>query len=672
MKKRFLILPILTGVTAFTPLAACAKESIPSFDFDVIKQNYYSDMINTAPASKYDDWTSEQIKTELTPVTIVGALDKEYETYRFTNINYFDGDHATWPAHLHIQYSLQIAISAIKYEDDEIEKEEKLDIATKLTYFWIANNFKNWNWWFNTIGVPRDLSDLALIIFDRLSPRGQERLMEIIHRGSLLFNPETRTYTGANLIWYSDITLKSAVLLRNNKEMNMMTKYLLKEIKLDAPEGFQHDGTFFQHGREIYNGGYGRQGSTFICKILSAFAETKFKWPAEKLDILVNYILQGIKYTTHKGQFDYLVMGRALSRKSAAMVDGTGTDLGNVYLYRLLSKIVSGEKMDQIMEFLVKLENNQSSFEGIKCFPVSSYITMNVGSGVYIAFKGVTNTLVNSETANSENILGHNFSFGANTSVMNTGGEYQDISPVWNYARLPGTTCIDEDDEALAKYNDHDFKAPICDGPFFCGETDGVAFCMQKAYHGYRNGTEAEDELPKDKLHYTITCFATNKGMAILGSNIHFEGATAKTFTTTVEQCIKTGEVKNYGDQLVSHGPVIYKNINSNVTSKFIVLEQPRTGSWKRNKLSYDEDDRKTTDILQITYSSNDPSKYAYSIQPDATKDFNFKVACNDDKIHAIDIGDKIAVACYEPWHFTYESQTYQIDKIGYSVIDKK
>ncbi|MCQ3908517.1 MAG: hypothetical protein MJ200_03030 [Mycoplasmoidaceae bacterium] len=56
-----------------------------------------------------------------------------------------------------------------------------------------------------------------------------------------------------------------------------MTKYLLKEIKLDAPEGFQHDGTFFQHGREIYNGGYGRQGSTFICKILSAFAETKFK-----------------------------------------------------------------------------------------------------------------------------------------------------------------------------------------------------------------------------------------------------------------------------------------------------------------------------------------------------------------------------------------------------------
>ncbi|MCQ3908516.1 MAG: hypothetical protein MJ200_03025 [Mycoplasmoidaceae bacterium] len=123
-------------------------------------------------------------------------------------------------------------------------------------------------------------------------------------------------------------------------------------------------------------------------------------------------------------------MGRALSRKSAAMVDGTGTDLGNVYLYRLLSKIVSGEKMDQIMEFLVKLENNQSSFEGIKCFPVSSYITMNVGSGVYIAFKGVTNTLVNSETANSENILGHNFSFGANTSVMNTGGEYQDISPV--------------------------------------------------------------------------------------------------------------------------------------------------------------------------------------------------------------------------------------------------
>ena len=276
--------------------------------------------------------------------------------------------------------------------------------------------------------------------------------------------------------------------------------------------------------------------------------------------------------------------------------------------------------------------------------------------------------------ANSENILGHNLSFGSNTCFMDTGAEYQDISPTWTYYTLPGTISIFEEDDKLATYDDDDFKPTKCEGPFFCGEKDGVAFCMQKACHAYRDGTETKEELPHDKLHYMITCFATNNGMVILGSNISFDGTT-DAMKAVVENCIWPGLVEIKSDnRQVTRGSVVYKDIDPNTTSQFEVEHKDVTKSWHRNKTSYAEGDVATNKMLGIVCQSDNPSKYAYSIQPKSKADaFTFVVACNDEKIHAIDIGNnKLAVACYEPGTFNYDGQDYTISQKGYSVIEKK
>ncbi|MCQ3914605.1 MAG: hypothetical protein MJ201_02215 [Mycoplasmoidaceae bacterium] len=50
-----------------------------------------------------------------------------------------------------------------------------------------------------------------------------------------------------------------------------------KGIVEDDYEGFQSDGTFFQHGRLVYNGGYGRQAATLLTQIFATFAGSGYE-----------------------------------------------------------------------------------------------------------------------------------------------------------------------------------------------------------------------------------------------------------------------------------------------------------------------------------------------------------------------------------------------------------
>lgn len=659
MKRRFWLLPTIIACNSIVPIVSCGHGNI---NLNVVKSNYHKIVVETVPTDNYENMSASEIIEKLEPVQKSGLLDKKYDTYRFKDLNYSSEDRATWPAHLHIERALHIAVAAEKQKDSA-----KMDIAIKLTYFWLADNFWNSNWWFNTIGVPRDLGNIGIILFDKLSKGGQQRLLEIVHRGSFKYSPSTLTFTGANLFWYGDITLKSALLENDREAIDIMINRVIEEIKEDETEGFQHDGSFFQHGKEIYTGGYGRQASTFLTRIIASFAGSGYTWPKDKLDILVNFIIEGIKYCTHKGQFSYLTMGRALSRQTAAYVDGTGTDLGNVFEYRYLLNLENCPHKEEIADMLDALEKkDRANFEGIKCYPQSAMISMNVGNDVYMSFKGVDNELINSETANSENILGHNFSYGANTCVMETGHEYDDISPYWKYDSLPGITSLPETDFELSHYNDDDFKPRKGEGPYFCGQTEDVAFCMQRTNHMYRDKTIPYDRLYK--VDFTVTCFATQYGMVILGAGLDWNKPDTK-IITHVEQCFKTGDV-NITTSKVTHGNVVYKNLGENTT--FAAEVSNVEGNWHRNKTSYVDSQEEKRDLLFIAIKTDQSKSYAYSIQPTKQKDHNFVVASNTKSIQAIDLGDgRLAVACYDPGSFTYAGKPYNIKTAGYSIINK-
>lgn len=623
MKKQWLLIPLAT-TTCVAPLSltvSCSKQSV----YDVLLRSYKEMLKETISLKDYDGKTPEQIKQELQSKTYTGVFDQPCETYFFTNIVYSDPDRAIWPAHQHIVRTLEIAMIA-----DRDQNEELFDIAKKLTCYWLCNNYENSNWWFNEIGVPRDLSNLAIFLKDKLTKQQQDKLMEWIHHGSQKYNEAVHRYTGTNTFWACDITMKSACLSHDKEELEMMLDYLYEEVKVDANEGFQSDGTYFQHDHLLYTGGYGRQGAIMLAKIASAFANTKkYRLDDEKLKIVVDYTLDGMRYMTHKGNFTWQCMGRTYTRKDASDYAGGVTDLGNIVDMKYLANLPNCPRKDELNDLIAKWDKRESTFSGIKFFPKSKFIACNF-DGVYVGLKGTDGNMVNCEMGNGENMLGHNLSYGFTTAIMDSGNEYANISPVWDYSSIPGTTTPFENDDLLRCY-DNDLDTSAKKGGVFYNafnEEEQIAMVSQTSFQRYR-----EDAFTyRGSIDYTITAFACNDGAVVLGTNFQVLGDLGM-ITTTVDQfAVEQGDKLEplEGDKAFCHNNVIYRNIDedSDYTLR-CAGPTTREESWKRNNESYGEETiQKDVVTLKIDNPNADTDlSYAYSIQSkkqyDAGKKFN-------------------------------------------------
>lgn len=122
---------------------------------------------------------------------------------------------------------------------------------------------------------------------------------------------------------------------------------------------------------------------------------------------------------------------------------------------------------------------------------------------------------------NNENIKGYNLPLGA-TNIMTTGKEYDNIYPVWDWTRIPGTTAIgNQDKTSLEGYQ-------IGNNEFGGGVSDGVNGII--AYKGKYN------ELQANKAYF----FFDNM-MFCIGSDISY--VQNDNVLTSVEQNLLNGEV---------------------------------------------------------------------------------------------------------------------------------
>lgn len=668
MKKRWILLPIAASTCVAPLFVSCAKKS----SYDVLLDSYKEMLKETINLSDYEGKSINWIKSELEPKTYEHVFSKPCKTYHFRNINYQDGDRAIWPAHQHIVRTLQIAMIA-----DRDNNKELMDIAIRLTNYWLCNNFTNSNWWFNQIGVPRDFSNLAIFIKDKLTKEQQEKMMEWIHHGSFKYCEDARKWTGTNTFWGGDITMKSACLSHDKEEMDMMTYYVGQEIRQGAEEGFQSDGTYFQHNKLLYTGGYGRQGALLLAKIASAFRDTKeYTIDPDKLSIVVDFALDGMKYMTHKGTFSYLCMGRTHTRKQASDYAGGVTDLGNIVEMKYISQLPDCPRKQELQDLVDKWEKRESTFNGIKLFPKSQYIAANY-DGIYIGVKGTQADLRNCEMANGENFLAHNMSFGFTTAVMETGKEYFDISPLWKYDDIPGTTSIDETDAQLKYYNNEDDIHAMKEGTESSNGFDSennVACIAQKSYQKFRESEDEDDY--KGIINYRITSFACDGGVAVLGSNIKYEpinGKNAEEVHTTIDQFIPQGKTELSSDgKAFFHNNVVYKNIEEGDEYKIKApAAELRTEKWKRNNTSYPLDTDTITKFVQTVYLDNPSTeRYAYSIQPKDKYDLKFEVAKNDHEVQAVMMPNgKMACYFWKECTFPYKGIDYSGEKGEFKVF---
>ena len=272
----------------------------------------------------YKIHSDEIVKPEIKAVPFENS-----EYYYYPDVDYCGDDRALWQPSIHlVRLHRQLALAG----KEKLHNEDFFRIsAIKTLNFWLEKDFKNPGWWYNQIGIPKLLADIAIALEDYLTEEAKETLKKIISRG--IVNPcgelciidgidgyshkkKESDFTGANLIWRAAITIKYALLFEDEAILRIALEKIASEMCYSY-EGVQKDGAFCQHGRLWYSGGYGRSFVYELAPILNIVGGTRFAFSSERLEPLFCHILCGQRLMMKNGYFDFGSVGREYVREDA-------------------------------------------------------------------------------------------------------------------------------------------------------------------------------------------------------------------------------------------------------------------------------------------------------------------------------------------------------------------
>ncbi|MGN6555853.1 MAG: hyaluronate lyase, partial [Verrucomicrobiota bacterium] len=120
------------------------------------------------------------------------------------------------------------------------------------------------NWWDWQIGTAQTLDDITALLFGNLSSTQISNFMAAVNHFTATPQQGTAVGSGgsvataANLVWQARVVAVRGCLLRNSAALGQARDALSSVFPyVTNGDGFYVDGSFIQHGKFPYNGGYG-------------------------------------------------------------------------------------------------------------------------------------------------------------------------------------------------------------------------------------------------------------------------------------------------------------------------------------------------------------------------------------------------------------------------------
>lgn len=295
--------------------------------------------------------------------------------------------------------------------------------------YWLDNDFRNSNWWWNQIGVPRGLTPTLLLLDDELSGPRRTKALEILGRARI-------GMTGQNLVWVTEVTAIRGVLQRDPELVRQAYRRIADEIRTDREEGIQPDFSFHQHGPCLYNHGYGAAFARDVPRIAVQVRGTAFAFAPEKLAILSGLILDGSQWMARGPTSDLGAEGREIARKSqdARYLAEAAQEMlllptGREAEFRQLAERAAGKPAPPLV--------------GNRHFWCSDFMVHH-RPGFYASARMYSRRVANTDQAcNEEGLKNHHIADGCNLLICQ-GDEYDNIYPAWDWQKIPGTTVVQE------------------------------------------------------------------------------------------------------------------------------------------------------------------------------------------------------------------------------------
>jgi chondroitin AC lyase len=374
---------------------------------------------------------------------------------------------------------------------------------------WIAKDPKSTNWWFNEIGLQQSLGPVTYILKGKLTPAQTSGLDAIMARSW-----KSSQRTGANLVWISRITVWRAVMNRDEALLKSAVDAIAGTIDMTTGEGVQRDFSFFQHGPQLYSGGYGNAFVSDASSIADEMRGTQYQMSAARMDMLARFILEGQRWMIRGGTMDHSIRGREITRSGGGSAGGIGNAA------RKLAPLVPARTQD-----LTELADGITagtgpSVQGNRWFWRSEYMAQQRKAG-FISVRMASERLMASELINTEGLQSQYLADGA-TLIYASGKEYDGIFPVWDWCRIPGTTTAHAAAPPAMK------NPAKGSGTYAGGISDGSLGGMAIDYS--KLGVKARK-----------AWFFSDRGMLALGAGISSTGS--EPVQTSVNQCLLDGAV---------------------------------------------------------------------------------------------------------------------------------
>ena len=331
-------------------------------------------------------------------------------------------------------------------------QDAKLKAALLKAYeYWVARDIQHRNWWFNEIGVPDSLSETMLILqkHDALPAGSFRKAITVLDRA----RPRQDKLSAANLVWTAYATRNEGVLScldaaateTDKAAASLLVKQSFERIgstiKFTTSDGINADYSFHAHGPMPYNGGYGQAWLGDTARIAASAAGTGYGIAPDRVRLIIDYVLNGDQFMTRGLNYDLAVTGRDWSRATHTATAGSlRTAVGNLMaiepVYRAAEMKALKVRLDKAA--VSKAADPADAAAGNRSFYTSDYMT-HQRDGYLFSVKTTSKRTSLPEAMNGENGKGGLAYDGLNL-LYRTGNEYNDIQPLWDWYRLPGTT----------------------------------------------------------------------------------------------------------------------------------------------------------------------------------------------------------------------------------------
>jgi chondroitin AC lyase len=566
--------------------------------------------------------------------SVAGALSVYQADGSFSDIDYAtrEGRTERWKPLKHINRVYDFVFAYTLPGSNYYGDKTLYNKIVRALYYWYDRNPGCENWWYNQIAEPQRLGILLIRM-----RKGKKQLPPALVTSTLERmradggNPAKQT--GANKTDIALHWLYRACLTADTALLSTTLTQAYSGLKYASPadEGLQADGSNFQHGTQLYIGGYGDDFIKGVTLFALYTAGTEYALTGDAL-ILLSRFIRETWLKTIRGQYMlWDVSGRGiLSRKGESLKQQSAAypermlkiDPGHAEEYRAAIKRLQAEEPPH---YAVENRNRH--------YYIGDY-TLHNRKNYTFDVRLVSTRTKHIEYGNGENLKTFFASDGC-TNIVVKGDEYKDIFPVWNWTRIPGVTCPQVTNIPLSKSDWQ--QAGI--STFAGGISDSLYAVTGYAYDGSYTGNSAK------KAYFffdnEVVCLGSDITSAV-PSNDYVTAATANfiraadefDINTTVNQCLLDGPVTVSSGGVASvlstqgehsyaaapdwvlHGGVGYVFPQGGVVG---LSNQMQTGNWREINTSQ-EDAVVNKDVFSLWFNHGKAAhkaQYAYVVVPD-------------------------------------------------------